>query len=277
MKRAYKIYIKGGYTMKVMYKITSLAVAALISVGLGTSAVQAAGGKHMVMQVSQVNVDPTKEAVYNYYGQKVAKKSVKNLEGTLAVYKSVNEMTPTENTTVEIFQDPGAIKAYNNSKDMRDFQKAMTIGVTTESSQGGTPFYAKEIQVPLYTMGIADTKILSLETYIVGQGQVAKVKESLLQAESKGLSSNGQATPAIASQAGLYATYMATMNESPNTITVARVFVNQSAYNAYVNSSARAALQELIKPLIISQRGQASRLRVSYDKGGLDYQESLKK
>ena len=277
MKRAYKIYIKGGYTMKAMYKITSLAVAALIAVGLGTSIVQAAGGKHMVMQVSQVNVDPTKEAVYNYYGQKVAKKSVKNLEGTLAVYKSVNEMTPTENTTVEIFQDPGAIKAYNKSKDMRDFQKAMTIGVTTESSQGGTPFYAKEIQVPLYTMGIADTKILSLETYIVGQGQVAKVKESLLQAESKGLSSNGQATPAIASQAGLYATYMATMNESPNTITVARVFVNQSAYNAYVNSPARAALQELIKPLIISQRGQASRLRVSYDKGGLDYQESLKK
>lgn len=277
MKRAYKIYIKGGYTMKAMYKITSLAVAALIAVGLGTSIVQAAGGKHMVMQVSQVNVDPTKEAVYNYYGQKVAKKSVKNLEGTLAVYKSVNEMTPTENTTVEIFQDPGAIKAYNKFKDMRDFQKAMTIGVTTESSQGGTPFYAKEIQVPLYTMGIADTKILSLETYIVGQGQVAKVKESLLQAESKGLSSNGQATPAIASQAGLYATYMATMNESPNTITVARVFVNQSAYNAYVNSPARAALQELIKPLIISQRGQASRLRVSYDKGGLDYQESLKK
>lgn len=277
MKRAYKIYIKGGYTMKAMYKITSLAVAALIAVGLGTSTVQAAGGKHMVMQVSQVNVDPTKEAVYNYYGQKVAKKSVKNLEGTLAVYKSVNEMTPTENTTVEIFQDPGAIKAYNKSKDMRDFQKAMTIGVTTESSQGGTPFYAKEIQVPLYTMGIADTKILSLETYIVGQGQVAKVKESLLQAESKGLSSNGQATPAIASQAGLYATYMATMNESPNTITVARVFVNQSAYNAYANSPARAALQELIKPLIVSQRGQASRLRVSYDKGGLDYQESLKK
>lgn len=277
MKRAYKIYIKGGYTMKAMYKITSLAVAALIAVGLGTSIVQAAGGKHMVMQVSQVNVDPTKEAVYNYYGQKVAKKSVKNLEGTLAVYKSVNEMTPTENTTVEIFQNPGAIKAYNKFKDMRDFQKAMTIGVTTESSQGGTPFYAKEIQVPLYTMGIADTKILSLETYIVGQGQVAKVKESLLQAESKGLSSNGQATPAIASQAGLYATYMATMNESPNTITVARVFVNQSAYNAYVNSPARAALQELIKPLIISQRGQASRLRVSYDKGGLDYQESLKK
>ncbi len=263
--------------MKAMYKITSLAVAALIAVGLGTSAVQAAGGKHMVMQVSQVNVDPTKEAVYNYYGQKVAKKSVKNLEGTLAVYKSVNEMTPTENTTVEIFQDPGAIKAYNKSKDMRDFQKAMTIGVTTESSQGGTPFYAKEIQVPLYTMGIADTKILSLETYVTGQGQVAKVKESLLQAESKGLSSNGQATPAIASQAGLYATYMATMNESPNTITVARVFVNQSAYNAYVNSPARAALQELIKPLIISQRGQASRLRVSYDKGGLDYQESFKK
>ncbi len=277
MKRAYKIYIKGGYTMKVMYKITSLAVAALIAVGLGTSAVQAAGGKHMVMQVSQVNVDPTKEAVYNYYGQKVAKKSVKNLEGTLAVYKSVNEMTPTENTTVEIFQDPGAIKAYNNSKDMRDFQKAMTIGVTTESSQGGTPFYAKEIQVPLYTMGIADTKILSLETYVVGQEQVAKVKENLLQAESKGLSSNGQATQAIASQAGLYATYMATMNESPNTITVARVFVNQSAYNAYANSPARAALQELIKPLIVSQRGQASRLRVSYDKGGLDYQELLKK
>ena len=277
MKRAYKIYIKGGYTMKAMYKITSLAVAALISVGLGTSAVQAAGGKHMVMQVSQVNVDPTKEAVYNYYGQKVAKKSVKNLDGTLAVYKSVNEMAPTENTTVEIFQDPGAIKAYNKSKDMRDFQKAMTIGVTTESTQGGTPFYAKEIQVPLYTMGIADTKILSLETYVVGQEQVAKVKESLLQAESKGLSINGQATPAIASQAGLYATYMATMNESPNTITVARVFVNQSAYNAYVNSPARAALQELIKPLIVSQRGQASRLRVSYDKGGLDYQESLKK
>ena len=261
--------------MKAMYKITSLAVAALIAVGLGTSAVQAAGGKHMVMQVSQVNVDPTKEAVYNYYGQKVAKKSVKNLEGTLAVYKSVNEMTPTENTTVEIFQDPGAIKAYNKSKDMRDFQKAMTIGVTTESSQEGTPFYAKEIQVPLYTMGIADTKILSLETYVTGQ--VAKVKESLLQAEAKGLSSNGQATPAIASQAGLYATYMATMNESPNTITVARVFVNQSAYNAYVNSPARAVLQELIKPLIISQRGQASRLRVSYDKGGLDYQESFKK
>lgn len=277
MKRAYKIYIKGGYTMKAMYKITSLAVAALISVGLGTSAVQAAGGKHMVMQVSQVNVDPTKEAVYNYYGQKVAKKSVKNLDGTLAVYKSVNEMAPTENTTVEIFQDPGAIKAYNKSKDMRDFQKAMTIGVTTESTQGGTPFYAKEIQVPLYTMGIADTKILSLETYVVGQEQVAKVKESLLQAESKGLSINGQATQAIASQAGLYATYMATMNESPNTITVARVFVNQSAYNAYVNSPARAALQELIKPLIVSQRGQASRLRVSYDKGGLDYQESLKK
>ena len=70
---------------------------------------------------------------------------------------------------------------------------------------------------------------------------------------------------------------MATMNESPNTITVARVFVNQSAYNAYVNSPARAVLQELIKPLIISQRGQASRLRVSYDKGGLDYQESFKK
>ena len=277
MERACKIYIKGEYTMKTMYKITSLAVAALIAVGLGTEAVQAAGGKHMVMQVSQVNVDPTKEAVYNYYGQKVAKKSVKNLDGTLAVYKSVNEMTPTENTTVEIFQDPGAIKAYNKSKDMRDFQKAMTIGVTTESSQGGTPFYAKEIQVPLYTMGIADTKILSLETYVTGQGQVAKVKESLLQAESKGLSSNGQATPAIASQAGLYATYMATMNESPNTITVARVFVNQSAYNAYANSPARAVLQELIKPLIISQRGQASRLRVSYDKGGLDYQESLKK
>ena len=277
MKRAYKIYIKGGYTMKAMYKITSLAVAALIAVGLGTSAVQAAGGKHMVMQVSQVNVDPTKEAVYNYYGQKVAKKSVKNLDGTLAVYKSVNEMTPTENTTVEIFQDSGAIKAYNKSKDMRDFQKAMTIGVTTESSQGGTPFYAKEIQVPLYTMGIADTKILSLETYVAGQGQVAKVKESLLQAESKGLSINGQATQAIASQAGLYATYMATMNESPNTITVARVFVNQSAYNAYVNSPARAALQGLINPLIISQTDQASRLRVSYDKGGLDYQESLKK
>ena len=130
--------------------------------------------------------------------------------------------------------------------------------------------------MPLYTMGIADTKILSLETYVTGQGQVAKVKESLLQAESKGLSSNGQATPAIASQAGLYATYMATMNESPNAITVARVFVNQSAYNAYVNSPARAAL-EFIKPLIISQRGQASRLRVSYDKGGLDYQESFKK
>ena len=263
--------------MKAMYKITSLAVAALIAVGLGTSAVQAAGGKHMVMQVSQVNVDPTKEAVYNYYGQKVAKKSVKNLEGTLAVYKSVNEMTPTENTTVEIFQDSGAIKAYNKSKDMRDFQKAMTIGVTTESTQGGTPFYAKEIQVPLYTMGIADTKILSLETYVVGQEQVAKVKENLLQAESKGLSINGQATQAIASQAGLYATYMATMNESPNTITVARVFVNQSVYNAYANSPARAALQELIKPLIVSQRGQASHLRVSYDKGGLDYQESLKK
>lgn len=263
--------------MKAMYKITSLAVAALISVGLGTSAVQAAGGKHMVMQVSQVNVDPTKEAVYNYYGQKVAKKSVKNLDGTLAVYKSVNEMAPTENTTVEIFQDSGAIKAYNKSKDMRDFQKAMTIGVTTESTQGGTPFYAKEIQVPLYTMGIADTKILSLETYVVGQEQVAKVKENLLQAEYKGLSSNGQATQAIASQAGLFATYMATMNESPNTITVARVFVNQSAYNAYANSPARAALQELIKPLIVSQRGQASRLRVSYDKGGLDYQESLKK
>ena len=277
MKRACKIYIKGGYTMKAMYKITSLAVAALIAVGIGTDAVQAAGGKHMVMQVSQVNVDPTKEAVYNYYGQKVAKKSVKNLDGTLAVYKSVNEMTPTENTTVEIFQDPGAIKAYNKSKDMRDFQKAMTIGVTTESTQGGTPFYANEIQVPLYTMGIADTKILSLETYVAGQEQVAKVKESLLQAESKGLSINGQATQAIASQAGLYATYMATMNESPNTITVARVFVNQSAYNAYVNSPARAALQELIKPLIVSQRGQASRLRVSYDKGGLDYQESLKK
>ena len=277
MKRACKIYIKGGYTMKAMYKITSLAVAALIAVGIGTDAVQAAGGKHMVMQVSQVNVDPTKEAVYNYYGQKVAKKSVKNLDGTLAVYKSVNEMTPTENTTVEIFQDPGAIKAYNKSKDMRDFQKAMTIGVTTESTQGGTPFYAKEIQVPLYTMGIADTKILSLETYVAGQEQVAKVKESLLQAESKELSINGQATQAIASQAGLYATYMATMNESPNTITVARVFVNQSAYNAYVNSPARAALQELIKPLIVSQRGQASRLRVSYDKGGLDYQESLKK
>lgn len=277
MKRACKIYIKGGYTMKAMYKITSLAVAALIAVGIGTDAVQAAGGKHMVMQVSQVNVDPTKEAVYNYYGQKVAKKSVKNLDGTLAVYKSVNEMTSTENTTVEIFQDPGAIKAYNKSKDMRDFQKAMTIGVTTESTQGGTPFYAKEIQVPLYTMGIADTKILSLETYVAGQEQVAKVKESLLQAESKGLSINGQATQAIASQAGLYATYMATMNESPNTITVARVFVNQSAYNAYVNSPARAALQELIKPLIVSQRGQASRLRVSYDKGGLDYQESLKK
>lgn len=277
MKRACKIYIKGGYTMKAMYKITSLAVAALIAVGIGTDAVQAAGGKHMVMQVSQVNVDPTKEAVYNYYGQKVAKKSVKNLDGTLAVYKSVNEMTPTENTTVEIFQDPGAIKAYNKSKDMRDFQKAMTIGVTTESTQGGTPFYAKEIQVPLYTMGIADTKILSLETYVAGQEQVAKVKESLLQAESKALSINGQATQAIASQAGLYATYMATMNESPNTITVARVFVNQSAYNAYVNSPARAALQELIKPLIVSQRGQASRLRVSYDKGGLDYQESLKK
>lgn len=263
--------------MKAMYKITSLAVAALIAVGIGTDAVQAAGGKHMVMQVSQVNVDPTKEAVYNYYGQKVAKKSVKNLDGTLAVYKSVNEMTPTENTTVEIFQDPGAIKAYNKSKDMRDFQKAMTIGVTTESTQGGTPFYAKEIQVPLYTMGIADTKILSLETYVAGQEQVAKVKESLLQAESKELSINGQATQAIASQAGLYATYMATMNESPNTITVARVFVNQSAYNAYVNSPARAALQELIKPLIVSQRGQASCLRVSYDKGGLDYQESLKK
>lgn len=277
MKRACKIYIKGGYTMKAMYKITSLAVAALIAVGIGTDAVQAAGGKHMIMQVSQVNVDPTKEAVYNYYGQKVAKKSVKNLDGTLAVYKSVNEMTPTENTTVEIFQDSGAIKAYNKSKDMRDFQKAMTIGVTTESTQGGTPFYAKEIQVPLYTMGIADTKILSLETYVAGQEQVAKVKESLLQAESKGLSINGQATQAIASQAGLYATYMATMNESPNTITVARVFVNQSAYNAYVNSPARAALQELIKPLIVSQRGQASRLRVSYDKGGLDYQESLKK
>lgn len=277
MKRACKIYIKGEYTMKAMYKITSLAVAALIAVGIGTDAVQAAGGKHMVMQVSQVNVDPTKEAVYNYYGQKVAKKSVKNLDGTLAVYKSVNEMTPTENTTVEIFQDSGAIKAYNKSKDMRDFQKAMTIGVTTESTQGGTPFYAKEIQVPLYTMGIADTKILSLETYVAGQEQVAKVKESLLQAESKGLSINGQATQAIASQAGLYATYMATMNESPNTITVARVFVNQSAYNAYVNSPARAALQELIKPLIVSQRGQASRLRVSYDKGGLDYQESLKK
>lgn len=277
MKRACKIYIKGEYTMKAMYKITSLAVAALIAVGIGTDAVQAAGGKHMVMQVSQVNVDPTKEAVYNYYGQKVAKKSVKNLDGTLAVYKSVNEMTPTENTTVEIFQDSGAIKAYNKSKDMRDFQKAMTIGVTTESTQGGTPFYAKEIQVPLYTMGIADTKILSLETYVAGQEQVAKVKESLLQAESKGLSINGQATQAIASQAGLYATYMATMNESPNTITVARVFVNQSAYNAYVNSPARAALQELIKPLIVSQRGQASRLRVSYDKGGLDYQEPLKK
>lgn len=277
MKRACKIYIKGGYTMKAMYKITSLAVAALIAVGIGTDAVQAAGGKHMIMQVSQVNVDPTKEAVYNYYGQKVAKKSVKNLDGTLAVYKSVNEMTPTENTTVEIFQDSGAIKAYNKSKDMRDFQKAMTIGVTTESTQGGTPFYAKEIQVPLYTMGIADTKILSLETYVAGQEQVAKVKESLLQAESKELSINGQATQAIASQAGLYATYMATMNESPNTITVARVFVNQSAYNAYVNSPARAALQELIKPLIVSQRGQASRLRVSYDKGGLDYQESLKK
>lgn len=263
--------------MKAMYKITSLAVAALIAVGIGTDAVQAAGGKHMIMQVSQVNVDPTKEAVYNYYGQKVAKKSVKNLDGTLAVYKSVNEMTPTENTTVEIFQDSGAIKTYNKSKDMRDFQKAMTLGVTTESTQGGTPFYAKEIQVPLYTMGIADTKILSLETYVAGQEQVAKVKESLLQAESKGLSINGQATQAIASQAGLYATYMATMNESPNTITVARVFVNQSAYNAYVNSPARAALQELIKPLIVSQRGQASRLRVSYDKGGLDYQESLKK
>lgn len=277
MKRACKIYIKGGYTMKAMYKITSLAVAALIAVGIGTDAVQAAGGKHMVMQVSQVNVDPTKEAVYNYYGQKVAKKTVKNLDGTLAVYKSVNEMTPTENTTVEIFQDSGAIKTYNKSKDMRDFQKAMTIGVTTESTQGGTPFYAKEIQVPLYTMGIADTKILSLETYVAGQEQVAKVKESLLQAESKGLSINGQATQAIASQAGLYATYMATMNESPNTITVARVFVNQSAYNAYVNSPARAALQELIKPLIVSQRGQASRLRVSYDKGGLNYQESLKK
>ena len=120
--------------MKAMYKITSLAVAALIAVGIGTDAVQAAGGKHMIMQVSQVNVDPTKEAVYNYYGQKVAKKSVKNLDGTLAVYKSVNEMTPTENTTVEIFQDSGAIKAYNKSKDMRDFQKAMTIGVTTEST-----------------------------------------------------------------------------------------------------------------------------------------------
>ena len=64
MKRACKIYIKGGYTMKAMYKITSLAVAALIAVGIGTDAVQAAGGKHMVMQVSQVNVDPTKEAVY---------------------------------------------------------------------------------------------------------------------------------------------------------------------------------------------------------------------
>ena len=46
--------------MKAMYKITSLAVAALIAVGIGTDAVQAAGGKHMVMQVSQVNVDPTK-------------------------------------------------------------------------------------------------------------------------------------------------------------------------------------------------------------------------
>lgn len=258
--------------MKVICKISSLALAAVMALGLGTIDVAAAGGKNMVMQVSQVTVDPSKEAVYNYYGQKVAKKSVKNLDGTLAIYKAVDEVYPTENYTVEVFQDKGGLTAYHKSGDMKGFQKAMAVGVTTKSSVAGQPFYAKEIDVPLYTMGIADTKVLSIDTYTVKEGQMDAVKAALLEAEKQGLSYEGAKTKAVVDLSGLYATYMGTMAEPANTIQVARIFVNKSAYNAYMGSDVELTLDSLLEPMISNHDNQMWRIRVAYDKGGLAYQ-----
>lgn len=258
--------------MKAIGKISSLALVALMTLGLATVNVEAAGGKNMVMQVSQVTVDPSKEAVYNYYGQKVAKRSVKNLDGTLAVYKAVDEVYPSENYTVEVFQDKGALKAYNKSSDMKGFQKAMAVGVSTQSSIGGQPFYAKEIDVPLYTMGIADTKVLSMDTYSVKEGYMDAVKKALLQAENEGITYDGNQTKAVTNASGLYATYMSVMEEPANTIKVARIFVNKSAYNAYMGSEVELSLDSLLEPMISNHDNQMWRIRVAYDKGGLTYQ-----
>ena len=255
--------------MKRLHTLVALGMAAVVTLGAGVQAVHAAGTS-MVMRMSEDSVDSSKETVFNYYGQKVAKKAVKDQEGTLAVYKAVDEENPTENYLFALFKDAKAQKKYVSSKDMQGFYKAVSAGVTPKGATNGTPFYVKEIKVPLYTMGIADTKIVNVETFDVQEGQTNAVKSVLLNMEH-GVERDGQTTKGLGDSSGLYATYMVTMEDAPDTIKVIRVFANSSASDMYNNSAEHKELLEGISSVVKKYDEKATRVRVSYNKGGLTY------
>ena len=177
----------------------------------------------VIFNMYQMSVKDEFRSAFNEVGKRNMVTSVAIENGTLAMYKTVNEQG--ENLIFELYQDQAAYQQHTQSAQFKDFQRVATDAVAKREKIDLEPQFLGEQDVSLNTT--TDNKMwVNIVRFTVKDGKGDEFKRILIPYLKK----------AMKAETEILVCYVSRMKDQPNKWLTVQVFQNDDTFNKYVNS-----------------------------------------
>lgn len=177
----------------------------------------------VIFNMYQMSVKDEFRSAFNEVGKRNMVTSVAIENGTLAMYKTVNEQG--ENLIFELYQDQAAYQKHTQSAQFKDFQRVATDAVAKREKIDLEPQFLGEQDVSLNTT--TDNKMwVNIVRFTVKDGKGDEFKRILIPYLKK----------AMKAETEILVCYVSRMKDQPNKWLTFQVFQNDDTFNKYVNS-----------------------------------------
>lgn len=177
----------------------------------------------VIFNMYQMSVKDEFRSAFNEVGKRNMVTSVAIENGTLAMYKTVNEQG--ENLIFELYQDQAAYQQHTQSAQFKDFQRVATDAVAKREKIDLEPQFLGEQDVSLNTT--TDNKMwVNIVRFTVKDGKGDEFKRILIPYLKK----------AMKAETEILVCYVSRMKDQPNKWLTFQVFQNDDTFNKYVNS-----------------------------------------
>lgn len=177
----------------------------------------------VIFNMYQMSVKDEFRSAFNEVGKRNMVTSVAIENGTLAMYKTVNEQG--ENLIFELYQDQAAYQQHTQSSQFKDFQRVATDAVAKREKIDLEPQFLGEQDVSLNTT--TDNKMwVNIVRFTVKGGKGDEFKRILIPYLKK----------AMKAETEILVCYVSRMKDQPNKWLTFQVFQNDDTFNKYVNS-----------------------------------------
>ena len=211
-----------------------------------------------IVRLFELTTNPKEQANYKQVGVENLTTSIKNEEGTFAMYTAHKKDEPNINYVIEIYESEDAYKIHANSSQFKKFVEVAKTAVKGRKVFETTPQFLAEKKDPLYIEKAGEQKVILAEV-VVSADKNEEFKKHVLE----------ELKQAIEKEKDILLAYALTLKDEPNKWYFFEVYKNNVAFLEHRNSDYVKKYTENTKNMVLSRNIMELVGDTLVNKGGL--------